>query len=97
MHVTHVLPQISILIPADGHANVVRYFARYEHGEFIYLALERCECTLALAVARCAAERQKAYRRLIVAGAPRGRPAVRATLSCVPRTDDSHGSLSAKP
>jgi hypothetical protein len=60
-----VTVQISLLIPSDGHPNVVRYFARVDSGEFIYLVLERCECSLAQAIARCAIERRKAYRRLV--------------------------------
>ena len=67
-HLVGAACQISLLIPSDGHPNVVRYFARVDSGEFIYLVLERCECTLAQAIARCAAERRKAYRRIVPAG-----------------------------
>jgi serine/threonine protein kinase len=47
---------------------VVRYFARVDDGEFIYLVLERCECSLAQALARCAIERRKVYRRMAPGG-----------------------------
>ncbi len=39
--------EIALLTRSDGHPNLVRYFAHEARGEFIYLALERCEGTLA--------------------------------------------------
>ena len=42
--------EIRLLISSDGHPNVVRYFAKEEHGEFIYLSLELCVKTLADAI-----------------------------------------------
>jgi hypothetical protein len=35
-----------VLIVSDEHPNVVRCFAMEEDREFVYLALERCRCTL---------------------------------------------------
>ena len=39
--------EIEALIDSDEHPNVVRCFAMEEDGEFVYLALERCDMTLA--------------------------------------------------
>ena len=39
--------EIEALIDSDEHPNVVRCFAMEEDAEFVYLALERCVCTLA--------------------------------------------------
>ena len=39
--------EIETLIASDEHPNVVRCFAMEEDSEFVYLALERCVCTLA--------------------------------------------------
>ena len=38
--------EIDLLIKSDGHPNVVRYFAKEESHDFVYLALELCETTL---------------------------------------------------
>lgn len=38
--------EISALILSDEHPNIVRCFAMEEDAEFVYLALERCKCTL---------------------------------------------------
>lgn len=38
--------EISSLIDADRHPNVIRYYAKEEDHDFIYLALERCVCSL---------------------------------------------------
>lgn len=38
--------EISLLIESDGHPNVVRYFLKEVHGEFVYLALELCDLSL---------------------------------------------------
>lgn len=43
--------EIGALIISDEHPNVVRCFAMEEDTEFVYLALERCTCTLADALA----------------------------------------------
>jgi hypothetical protein len=39
--------EISLLIESDGHPNVVRYFLKEVRGDFIYLALELCDLSLA--------------------------------------------------
>lgn len=39
--------EIDLLIKADAHPSVVRYFAKEEDGDFVYLALELCETSLA--------------------------------------------------
>jgi serine/threonine-protein kinase/endoribonuclease IRE1 len=39
--------EVSSLISSDVHANVVRYFTQESDKDFIYLALELCDCTLA--------------------------------------------------
>eukprot|EP01035_Chromulina_nebulosa_P020242 gene20242-26279_t len=39
---------MSLLIRSDGHPNVVRYFLKEEHGDFIYLALQLCCMSLKL-------------------------------------------------
>ena len=39
--------EISLLIESDGHPNVVRYFLKEERGDFVYLALELCDMSLA--------------------------------------------------
>lgn len=38
--------EMELLLAADGHPNVVRYFARVRRDHFVYLALERCACSL---------------------------------------------------
>jgi serine/threonine-protein kinase/endoribonuclease IRE1 len=38
--------EIEVLIDSDEHPNIVRCFALEEDGEFIYLALERCDMSL---------------------------------------------------
>eukprot|EP01041_Mallomonas_annulata_P002756 gene2756-5426_t len=38
--------EISLLIRSDGHPNVVRYFLREQHGDFVYLALQLCRMSL---------------------------------------------------
>jgi serine/threonine-protein kinase/endoribonuclease IRE1 len=38
--------EISLLIHSDAHEAVLRYFAKEEDEDFIYLALERCEHSL---------------------------------------------------
>lgn len=38
--------QLQVLIVSDEHPNVVRCFAMEEDREFVYLALEKCRCTL---------------------------------------------------
>jgi outer membrane protein assembly factor BamB len=38
--------EISLLIESDGHPNVVRYFLKEVHGDFVYLALELCDMSL---------------------------------------------------
>jgi hypothetical protein len=43
---TPPLPLPQVLIVSDEHPNVVRCFAMEEDREFVYLALERCRCTL---------------------------------------------------
>eukprot|EP01105_Mastigella_eilhardi_P025885 TRINITY_DN71_c1_g4_i2.p1 TRINITY_DN71_c1_g4~~TRINITY_DN71_c1_g4_i2.p1 ORF type:complete len:575 (-),score=124.35 TRINITY_DN71_c1_g4_i2:19-1743(-) len=40
------LREIGLLLESDEHPNVVRYFAREEDDDFIYLALSYCEQTL---------------------------------------------------
>lgn len=39
--------EISLLIESDGHPNVVRYFLKEVRGDFVYLALELCDMSLA--------------------------------------------------
>jgi hypothetical protein len=60
--------EVSLLIRSDGHPNVVRYFACEEAEDFVYLALELCDGTLADAVARCAHARRRAAARLANGG-----------------------------
>lgn len=38
--------EVSLLIESDEHPNVVRYFAREDDDQFIYLALELCDTSL---------------------------------------------------
>ena len=38
--------EIEVLIDSDEHPNIVRCFAMEEDGEFLYLALERCDMSL---------------------------------------------------
>ena len=45
--------ECDVLIAADEHPNVVRYFAREECGDFVYLALERCDGNLADYIRAC--------------------------------------------
>lgn len=42
--------EIDFLIQSEGHSNVVRYLAKEETVDFVYLALELCEMTLDQAV-----------------------------------------------
>eukprot|EP00478_Filoreta_tenera_P003593 GABV01003808.1.p1 GENE.GABV01003808.1~~GABV01003808.1.p1 ORF type:complete len:148 (-),score=25.48 GABV01003808.1:7-450(-) len=46
----HADQEIRLLISTDQHPNVLRYFAKAEDSSFLYLALERCQCSLAEAV-----------------------------------------------
>jgi serine/threonine protein kinase len=39
--------EISTLIAADDHPNVIRYYAKEEDAQFVYLAVEKCTQTLA--------------------------------------------------
>ena len=39
--------EMSLLISSDGHENVVRYFTKEVRGDFVYLALELCDLSLA--------------------------------------------------
>ena len=48
----HAQKEIELLINSDGHPKVIRYFAAEECGDFIYLALEKCEESLAHALGR---------------------------------------------
>lgn len=45
--------EISLLLDSDGHTNVLRYYAKEQHGEFVYLALELCSMTLADIIEGC--------------------------------------------
>jgi serine/threonine-protein kinase/endoribonuclease IRE1 len=38
--------EIDLLIRSDEHSSVVRYFAKEFDGNFVYLALELCDCNL---------------------------------------------------
>ena len=38
--------EISLLIRSDGHPNVVRYYTKEEHSDFVYLGLQLCDFTL---------------------------------------------------
>lgn len=42
--------EIKLLINSDGHPNVVRYYAKEECGDFVYLALEKCQQSLAATI-----------------------------------------------
>lgn len=42
----HPIATLQVLIVSDEHPNVVRCFAMEEDREFVYLALEKCRCTL---------------------------------------------------
>lgn len=50
--------EIRLLIESDGHPNVVRYFVREMAGEFVYLALELCVCSLRDFVAKLEQQRK---------------------------------------
>jgi len=39
--------EIALLMESDGHPNVVRYFLKEDRQEFVYLALELCDMSLA--------------------------------------------------
>ena len=39
--------ELDTLIRSDAHPAVLRCFAMEEDSNFVYIALERCECTLA--------------------------------------------------
>mmetsp|Transcript_31805 Transcript_31805/g.77512 ORF Transcript_31805/g.77512 Transcript_31805/m.77512 type:complete len:941 (-) Transcript_31805:66-2888(-) len=43
---TNVEKEIQLLISSDHLPNIVRYYAKEEDGDFVYLALEKCEMTL---------------------------------------------------
>lgn len=42
--------EVSLLVKADGHPNVLRYFSMEESPDFLFLALERCQNSLQDAV-----------------------------------------------
>lgn len=52
--------EINLLIKSDGHPNVVRYFNRKEWGDFVHLALEKCDCSLSSAILKLSQRRQRA-------------------------------------
>ena len=60
--------EIEALIDSDEHPNVVRCFALEEDGEFIYLALERCDMSLADAL-ETAKMKNMRFRKVDVDGA----------------------------
>ena len=39
--------EVAILLKIDQHPNILRYFAKEEDDDFIYLGTELCECSLA--------------------------------------------------
>lgn len=39
--------EVSLLLESDEHPNVVRYYAKEEDNDFVYLALTYCKCSLA--------------------------------------------------
>ena len=49
--------EVDLLIRSDGHPGIVRYYASRSAGDFVYLALERCVCTLGQAVQAAAKRR----------------------------------------
>lgn len=51
--------EIKVLIDSDEHPNIVRCFALEEDGEFIYLALERCDMSLNDALGEADGDRNK--------------------------------------
>jgi len=38
--------EISLLQESDYHGNIIRYFCKEKHGDFLYIALEFCEASL---------------------------------------------------
>ena len=38
--------EVSLLISSDAHPTILRYFAMERDGDFLYLALEQCACSL---------------------------------------------------
>ena len=38
--------EISIMLQTDRHPNILKYFAREETEDFIYIGIELCECNL---------------------------------------------------
>ena len=65
--------EVDLLIRSDGHPNIVRYFACAEESDFVFLALERCECTLAQALQGVAQRRAGLARRVRGLLQPTGR------------------------
>ncbi|CEP01176.1 hypothetical protein PBRA_008488 [Plasmodiophora brassicae] len=43
---SHASREISLMIESDSHPAVLRYFAREDDDNFIYVAIERCMCSL---------------------------------------------------
>jgi serine/threonine protein kinase len=74
--------EISLLVRTDGHPHVVRYFACEEAADFVYLALELCEGSLAEAVAKCARSRAKAAARVQQQGTG-NRPALQSPTAAL--------------
>jgi serine/threonine protein kinase len=73
------LREASLLVKTDGHPNVVRYFSCEEGPDFLYLALELCDGSLANAVEACARARAKAARQLALRGSMKGAAATPTT------------------
>ena len=44
--------EMALLTRSDGHPNVLRYFCKEQDGDFVYLALELCQCSLAALIQR---------------------------------------------
>lgn len=67
--------EISLLIKSDGHPNVVRYYSMEDSDpDFLYLALELCEGSLAEAIEKCARQRQKAANKAATGGSSGSKP-----------------------
>jgi serine/threonine-protein kinase/endoribonuclease IRE1 len=80
-------PQVQLLIKTDNHNNVVRYFATEESDDFVYVVLELCSRSLAVAVTKCAHHRRTAAERKYGPELPRRVPLELALILTPPPSD----------
>jgi serine/threonine-protein kinase/endoribonuclease IRE1 len=81
------ISQVQLLMKTDNHNNVVRYYATEESDDFVYVVLELCSRSLAVAVTKCAHLRRSAAERKFGPDLPRRVPLELALILAPPPSD----------